>query len=210
MFKIKHMYGVHSNLYNARYGGTRLVTEPTPLQDQNLDLHSADVRTQDPHAHVTQGCVFEGQPSHHYTIYDTEEDKTAIWSQRASKIKIRNRDHLATAYDTVFGAEHVSWQHEYQQFQFPTLRTHLPDFVVESASPKRNKKSGRILTESMITVCSFKLFDMNKITAFRSFSGKVSRVSESPPLKPFRAVETLLEAPLFSCCGFEIIINVSM
>jgi hypothetical protein len=98
-------------------------------------------------------------------------------------------------------------------FSFQLLRdkeTCLPDFVVESASPKRNKKSGRILTESMITVCSFKLFDMNKITALRSFSGKVSRVSESPPLKPFRTVETLLEDPHFSCCGFEIIINVSM
>ena len=90
------------------------------------------------------------------------------------------------------------------------IETHLPDFVVESASPKRNKKSGRILTESMMTVCSFRLFDMNKITALRSFSGKISRVSETPSVTPFRRVEPFFETTVFSCCGFDIIINVSM
>ena len=48
----------------------------------------------------------------------------------------------------------------------------LPDLVVESASPKLESKSTFILTESIMTVCSFKLLAMNSIAAFRSLSGK--------------------------------------
>ena len=54
------------------------------------------------------------------------------------------------------------------QLCFLKRRKISPDLVVDSAFPNRDSSSALILTESITTVCNFKLFVMNDIAALRS------------------------------------------